>query len=416
MCIRDSINAEYGGDRNTTMQLTHRLAAWLLVAPVRIAGPASVLLTLLRLLSASKISLHSSIYRRLKRWRGSKLWFLVYVEATFWILSLLRMQRLRQPPPMWTHDSVKFPYNRRREYWGRIIRDELIPGRRAWLCDWLFQADYNEIGVENVREWLAWVWFNSKSYEVLGERERLEVDTDLGTIQEHLGGLQPGYNHKVESMRLNIDDPCKLSNGNAQPLALYGVLGGLGALSSSLMMWTLGFTRSTQRRVTYWVHRPAEGAPSEGEPPVMFIHGIGIGLLPYRPWLVHLCGQGRTVLVLEVGTVNYSLQDPRSPACQEWVSTLAEVLLALGEVKMDLMAHSYGSVLATWLINSRPEVIRHTLLVDPITVLLQRSDVCRRFLYRPPNKSVKDRIMSTCLLYTSPSPRDRTRSRMPSSA
>eukprot|EP00656_Telonema_subtile_P033784 TRINITY_DN3769_c0_g1_i2.p1 TRINITY_DN3769_c0_g1~~TRINITY_DN3769_c0_g1_i2.p1 ORF type:complete len:370 (-),score=82.38 TRINITY_DN3769_c0_g1_i2:142-1251(-) len=233
--------------------------------------------------------------------------------------------------------------------------------------------------------------------QVLGERERLEVDTDLGTIQEHLGGLQPGYNHKVESMRLNIDDPCKLSNGNAQPLALYGVLGGLGALSSSLMMWTLGFTRSTQRRVTYWVHRPAEGAPSEGEPPVMFIHGIGIGLLPYRPWLVHLCGQGRTVLVLEVGTVNYSLQDPRSPACQEWVSTLAEVLLALGEVKMDLMAHSYGSVLATWLINSRPEVIRHTLLVDPITVLLQRSDVCRRFLYRPPNKSVKDRIMSTIL-------------------
>ena len=32
------------------------------------------------------------------------------------------------------------------------------------------------------------------------------------------------------------------------------------------------------------------------------------------------------------------------------------------------------------------------------------------------NKDVRTRIVNICLLYTSPSPRDRTRSRMPSSA
>ena len=32
------------------------------------------------------------------------------------------------------------------------------------------------------------------------------------------------------------------------------------------------------------------------------------------------------------------------------------------------------------------------------------------------NQAVDERVMDSCLLYTSPSPRDRTRSRMPSSA
>ena len=53
------------------------------------------------------------------------------------------------------------------------------------------------------------------------------------------------------------------------------------------------------------------------------------------------------------------------------------------------------------------------LLVRPYT-----NDICAHWRFVDEEASLKssDRIYSICLLYTSPSPRDRTRSRMPSSA
>ena len=50
----------------------------------------------------------------------------------------------------------------------------------------------------------------------------------------------------------------------------------------------------------------------------------------------------------------------------------------------------------------------------------RRDDILRAALSAPtaglPVNQIKGGIENTCLLYTSPSPRDRTRSRMPSSA
>ena len=75
-----------------------------------------------------------------------------------------------------------------------------------------------------------------------------------------------------------------------------------------------------------------------------------------------------------------------------------------------------GSV-ATWHHQPGEFVTRDTLLVDietdkvVIEVFAPEDGVLTTIL-----KQEGDTVLSDCLLYTSPSPRDRTRSRMPSSA
>ena len=67
--------------------------------------------------------------------------------------------------------------------------------------------------------------------------------------------------------------------------------------------------------------------------------------------------------------------------------------------------------------------------MDQLSTVTKALQVLQAFSYEHPvmgvselgrklamGKSSVHRVLSTCLLYTSPSPRDRTRSRMPSSA
>ena len=60
--------------------------------------------------------------------------------------------------------------------------------------------------------------------------------------------------------------------------------------------------------------------------------------------------------------------------------------------------------------------IDEVVMVGGMTRMPKVIDEVKNFFGKDPNKSVNPDEVVACLLYTSPSPRDRTRSRMPSSA
>ena len=71
----------------------------------------------------------------------------------------------------------------------------------------------------------------------------------------------------------------------------------------------------------------------------------------------------------------------------------------------------------SWFVKQHPEILFRMVFSNPHQRINKKSktryaDICNKL--KIPWCSIKD--MDTCLLYTSPSPRDRTRSRMPSSA
>ena len=70
----------------------------------------------------------------------------------------------------------------------------------------------------------------------------------------------------------------------------------------------------------------------------------------------------------------------------------------------------------------KSEIIKYddseVIIIDDVVLVNKRINIyfdCCMLPYKISNSSVND-VQGICLLYTSPSPRDRTRSRMPSSA
>jgi pimeloyl-ACP methyl ester carboxylesterase len=54
-----------------------------------------------------------------------------------------------------------------------------------------------------------------------------------------------------------------------------------------------------------------------------------------------------------------------------------------GPTKAVIFGHSFGSVLTVWLLKFAPHRLAGLVLCDPISILLQYSDVAYNFIYRP---------------------------------
>jgi pimeloyl-ACP methyl ester carboxylesterase len=54
----------------------------------------------------------------------------------------------------------------------------------------------------------------------------------------------------------------------------------------------------------------------------------------------------------------------------------------------DFVGHSYGTVVLAWVIKLQPALVRRCLLIDPISVGLQRADLCYNFVYSPPRHGI----------------------------
>ena len=94
-------------------------------------------------------------------------------EASFFIYSLIWCFRAnRRHPPLRERPEL-FPA------WRRRVHEEIIAvecatqerGRR-WLSGWFLGAKFEDIKVDNVREFLAWAWFNVASYKALHGTEK----------------------------------------------------------------------------------------------------------------------------------------------------------------------------------------------------------------------------------------------------
>jgi pimeloyl-ACP methyl ester carboxylesterase len=140
----------------------------------------------------------------------------------------------------------------------------------------------------------------------------------------------------------------------------------------------LGFERHTQGRVSYW-HLAGEGHP------VVFFHGIGVGLAPYYQVMRKLMTLGRPLYVAEIpeATMSIGTSMPFNHgvpiSVQEVLTTWDGILLS--EKKYSIVGHSYGTFLAAWFLEARRTRILNCCMVDPVSIMLHHADVCDRFLY-----------------------------------
>ena len=167
------------------------------------------------------------------------------------------------------------------------------------------------------------------------------------------------------------------------------------------------FRTTSSNTLTYW-HRPHT---SKTHDPILFLHGIGIGLHPYVSFLASINksqpspSDGQIgIIAIEIMPVSFRLTG-EIPTQATLCSEITRILDSHAWDKFVLSAHSYGTVIAANVLKSRTSFpsrqataavsapsplpstssrISSTLLIDPVIFLLHLPDIAHNFTRRVP--------------------------------
>ena len=261
----------------------------------------------------------------------------------------------------------------------------------GFLSGWFPNAHFTDLHRGNVEQWLAWALFDSR-WRDLTRSEQAEVEGYLIAIERRLGHTFPdGFNPAIKSMRLTLD-PVVVAH---RPLIYYIVLMTIN-LGNSIFLYSMGFRRHPVKNSAfmYWSYTPPPGdiinhrCKQEGTPPIVFVHGLGIGLAQYVHVIFQLMKLHQPLLLVEVLHISSQLHG-NVPERNHVVEALQEMLTTNGFSRGIFFGHSYGTIYVAWVIKCCPRIIASAFLVDPIVFLLCKKDVCYNFVYRKPTTWVE---------------------------
>ncbi|KAF9187990.1 hypothetical protein BGZ51_000925 [Haplosporangium sp. Z 767] len=306
----------------------------------------------------------------------------------------------------------------RRELFHRC-NETIEPGdsTKKWVETWFDTgrtaqpAKFEEIGRDNFMQWLAWSYWAAPIEEVLASpADRMELNWMVDTIEKtknikFADGFKP-----VECIRLSFD-PVIASH---RPLIYYALVWVANVLAGFVFN-IYGFTRiegtvdrthafeRTSRKhhsnrpavdpftdLSYWIRTPMN---PENKVPLVFIHGIGIGLAQYIHWVVALSTISRPVIVIEVPYVSNKLirRDCMSP--DETYFAIERILKTHRYPKATFMGHSLGTMICAAVCRASPasspkSIVAGLILADPICFLTHHS-IARNFAYRVPSTAAE---------------------------
>mmetsp|Transcript_16334 Transcript_16334/g.21351 ORF Transcript_16334/g.21351 Transcript_16334/m.21351 type:complete len:487 (+) Transcript_16334:192-1652(+) len=282
----------------------------------------------------------------------------------------------------------------------KLVEEEISIDRkrgRELLAGWFFNAKYEQLRKKDVLRWWCWVEANASSLEETENHQ--EIVQNVEKIEELLGPFAPDdspctTNSRIEQenqfaqcARLNLDSV--RDRATAKPLWLYLLLRGSSVVISFVLMKSLGFRRIRVGGIRYWLWQ--NYSMRKTEPPVLFLHGLGLGIAPYASMIIQLFrdakfrnASGFVVpdlwYVAMVSPVELALRGG-VPDRIAHLDAIRHALNTLNATCFDIFSHSYGSIIAGWLVKFEPKMVSHLALAEPVSILLHYSRVCRKFLY-----------------------------------
>ncbi|KAF2870033.1 hypothetical protein BDV95DRAFT_496692 [Massariosphaeria phaeospora] len=333
------------------------------------------------------------------------------LETAFWLLVFLPRKRALQadavhPPPL-DHDDRKDLFWR---CWDKI------PNPEYFLSRWFLGAKAHEIRRENVKDFYRWALLNRGD----DTQDRARVDADVWKAEDeelegYVDGVQTLLGRNIEpgrgsatGLRLTVDSVKMLH----RPFLWYMIVGLVDTLTSvylgcngfhlhrtPIRTWPYLFPlrlsalftrkRSPVPDLSYW-YRPHT---SKTRLPILFIHGISMGLYSYARCLAEISQHDPRspedgdvgILAIELMPVSFRITGAmldRDEVCRQ----INIILERHGLDKVVLASHSYGSVITTHLLRTpaTAKKIGPMLLIDPVTFLLHLPDVAYNFTARHP--------------------------------
>ncbi|KAG0139857.1 hypothetical protein CROQUDRAFT_54126 [Cronartium quercuum f. sp. fusiforme G11] len=261
---------------------------------------------------------------------------------------------------------------------------------------WFGNCKYSEIGRENLQEWITWVLFNRPRSKSLRESAEAVLTDQICSLFEARAGavLPPGYNPRLRTrvIRLTLD-PIRV---RAHPLALY--------VATSTVSWTIKqllfrcefVERKSGGKLKYLIRKPIgwDDQPVKSRTlPFVFIHGLGLGLIQYTLFLNYLANsswaRARPVMILLQPSISLAFFDRQHlspPSKEDMTADMTKAIERLGfsETGFEILGHSYGTIVAGWIIKAMGSLVRRVCLIDPVCFCEWEGHVCHNFLYAEP--------------------------------
>ncbi|KAF0717964.1 Aste57867_1990 [Aphanomyces stellatus] len=243
-----------------------------------------------------------------------------------------------------------------------------------------YGVPFDQLSCEDVQRWCAFCFF-SKSWDQATASDRSEIDIMVARIFEMAKRPMPPLD-STRPAHAYLQPNLEPFQATARPLLLY-IATLAGNFLCSMWLMACGF-RSYQatKEIRYW-HRPA--VATETDEPLVFLHGVGIGLLTYAPFFWTLFGKEskRQILLLDMPYVAMQLADA-VPDKDETLDAIWTMLRHHNIHSAHWMGHSFGSIVMSWVCQENPTVVSYLTFFDPIVFALWLHDGIYNIMYREP--------------------------------
>ena len=159
------------------------------------------------------------------------------------------------------------------------------------------------------------------------------------------------------------------------------------------------------QNISYWVFEPKNASilakTNKLDNPIIFIHGIGAGLLIYIEFLKYLfnnCNQlkNRFIILIELPWISMCFpsklfaNNTKFPSMNDAIENNFKLIFDQYCIKYNkkciLMGHSFGTIIMSWIIKSDllKREIYQSIFIDPVCFELYEPDLIYNFVYRHP--------------------------------
>ncbi|KAM5354922.1 hypothetical protein ACJ41O_001568 [Fusarium nematophilum] len=276
------------------------------------------------------------------------------LEAAFYLVVYLPYKAYLQTAA--THPAAASRDDRRRLFW-RCHGN--IPDPERFLMKWFRDAPVAEIKRDNVKEFYRWAFLNTADPDPADDEE---LEYYVGELEQSLGRRLEAGRGTAKCLRLSLDKVDMLHRSLIWYLCV-SVVDTLASIAlryhsfyfhrTSLLRCLAVFPsriptlfaahRSPARTLTYWYRRHT----SRTRLPVLFIHGIGVGLYPYIRFLADINAHGNEdPLDGQVGIIAVELMSISSRITEqamlkdEMCDEIHSILKAHGWSRVMLVSHS----------------------------------------------------------------------------
>lgn len=194
------------------------------------------------------------------------------------------------------------------------------------------------------------------------------------------------------------------------PLGFHLLILGATEIPLRIQLAKKGFERKNIGSVNYYFH-PGTKLQEEYEDidfddddnnkdntPIVFVHGIGVGLVMYMPLIDALLESGRPIFLPELPFVSGfrpwlgpNAVLPPAVVC----STMTAMLASHGYLKGAFCGHSYGTSWLAYMCKYAPDAVTALLFLDPICFCLHSPRLTKKFVYHKPDPGTIAYIVRT---------------------